>query len=440
MPASFAPQTSPADFVKLAQSTADDHLTFAQCPDCFQFLSEHDFPRITKPATCLAETSATLAMATVLLGAPGLPIIYYGDEQGFNGNCPTSSAISAGSAKFTFVQQKCLQADDDAFYRQDMWTGAPFLLSSAVPSIAKMARISPSWCPSSVPAMPWQDEPLLSRTHRLYQDTKRLLALRQSCPALRRGSTRYHDLGQYGHLLGTSRLFEGSEVILLINLEYNGNAAAIDQLKLTSSPPAGAKFRNALTGLLAGVVMHTVTGTVLNMSSGASSEYGDSFAVPPREAAVLVRDDELLPWDDNLHVTLCKHTSSATLPPPQPPIDPISAAPPPMPAAPAPDASFCCGQAVDVTAGPCSTGQCAVDVRIDMAAYAPMPWWHISIWTNLFGNIVPTELAGGVYQASVLVPPKQTLVYSIDVNERRGVNDQCSALLTDSSDPELFNR
>eukprot|EP00966_Prymnesium_polylepis_P254063 5871106-Prymnesium_polylepis.1 len=62
-----------------------------------------------------------------------------------------------------------------------------------------------------------------------------------------------------------------------------------------------------------------------------------------------------------------------------------------------------------------------------MAAYTPAPWYRMQLWTNLFGHVIPIEIGGGVYQASFDVLRQQTLEYSFDVNELRGLNDACSA-------------
>ena len=178
---------TPATFVQRAQNVSLGRLTFAECPNCFQFLSLHDYPRITKGLersmlSCRSTSLASMSMAQLLLAAPGLPIVYYGDEQGFSGDCPATSAISAGSGSY-FIEEAC-ETISDAFYRQDMWTGAPFLLSSAVPAIADLANISPNWCPAPEEALLWQYDPLLSRTHSLYKDTRRLLALRKYIPGI----------------------------------------------------------------------------------------------------------------------------------------------------------------------------------------------------------------------------------------------------------------
>ena len=63
----------------------------------------------------------------------------------------------------------------------------------------------------------------------------------------------------------------------------------------------------------------------------------------------------------------------------------------------------------------CGTDQCVLTMRIDMAAYTPAPWYHMQLWTNLFGTVLPTEsLVEGVYEVSFEVPRQQSLVYSLD--------------------------
>lgn len=90
------------------------------------------------------------------------------------------------------------------------------------------------------------------------------------------------------------------------------------------------------------------------------------------------------------------------------------------------NSSMCCGSAVDVSASWCGTNQCTVTFRMEMAHYTPGPWYHISLWTNLFGTVVPVEVGGGIYQASFDVDREETLLYTFDVNDLRQLNDHCS--------------
>eukprot|EP00966_Prymnesium_polylepis_P024234 558236-Prymnesium_polylepis.1 len=105
----------------------------------------------------------------------------------------------------------------DNFYRQDMWTGSPFQLSSVVPAIASLAQIGVDYCGATKASSPsWQNDPTLSRSHGLYKMVRRLVALRKSCPALRRGQPFVQAVGDTDSgLLKISRVFEGRVEIVL---------------------------------------------------------------------------------------------------------------------------------------------------------------------------------------------------------------------------------
>ena len=63
-------------------------MTYETCPACFQLASLHDQERfawqIPSEMRCNPMGLMIVAYAMVLIGNPGLPLIYYGDEQVIN--------------------------------------------------------------------------------------------------------------------------------------------------------------------------------------------------------------------------------------------------------------------------------------------------------------------------------------------------------------------
>jgi len=111
----------------------------------------------------------------------GIPTVYYGLEQGLNGQCSTiSDSIPHDSAKS--LQADCDQGTKDGLKRQDLFTGAPWLLGSAVPSVQESARIGMEM-PRAYPPH-WCQETLLDRENEVYVLARALGRIRRSCPLL----------------------------------------------------------------------------------------------------------------------------------------------------------------------------------------------------------------------------------------------------------------
>jgi len=103
----------------------------------FWVLSEiHDWPRYLQndPKNWFSSILISFHLAMM----PGIPLYYYGFEQGFNGNC-NLSRIKVGNA-LSDVQSIC-NSGDDSRKRQDMFTEGIWKLGSALPSIDNLSYI-----------------------------------------------------------------------------------------------------------------------------------------------------------------------------------------------------------------------------------------------------------------------------------------------------------
>ena len=171
------------------------------CPYCWQAIDMHTHRRFASRydtgaaadttgdgSTGYARAAAMLRgvapVAHLLLSSFGVPVLYYGMEQGLTGRCSAEQAHA--------VARPCAgAATDDAYVRQDLFVSGPFKLGSLVPQLAEQAGIVP---PGARPyANPeWWRDPMLPRGHLIYTTTRRLLHLRRSCIALRRGYVDRH--------------------------------------------------------------------------------------------------------------------------------------------------------------------------------------------------------------------------------------------------------
>jgi glycosidase len=196
----------------------------------FSLVEIHDWERLNAEAQ--GDASLSSLALSYLATAPGIPIIYYGAEQGFNSHCRRSK-ISPEIDRDD-VDYACFRAegpDKHPRFRQDMFLSGMFRLGSSVPKIDALAYIGP---PQSTPSPSWQEDPFLDRSHPLYQTARRFLRLRRSCHALRYGDIAWRWVSeQPGGLFAFSRLDHDKEALVAFNLQ--NSAAALPDLAVSRS-------------------------------------------------------------------------------------------------------------------------------------------------------------------------------------------------------------
>mmetsp|Transcript_103399 Transcript_103399/g.299071 ORF Transcript_103399/g.299071 Transcript_103399/m.299071 type:complete len:1957 (-) Transcript_103399:212-6082(-) len=161
----------------------------------------------------------------------GMPTLYYGMEQGFNGMCYSykdgvmnkeahvSSAIDPDVA--ADLQATCEAGTKDSLKRQDMFTNGPWMLGSAVPSVQKTAMID-GRMPSASPPH-WCEESVIDRSNEVYQLSRALARIRKSCPTLsglmpmQAGSTNPSHMA-YWKLRNDSATTVGSPVLVVLDM------------------------------------------------------------------------------------------------------------------------------------------------------------------------------------------------------------------------------
>jgi len=221
-------------------SGSDFATVSGQIPDAkvlWTLLEIHDWPRF------LEENPNDGGRAYVGLGymlaAQGMPIVYYGLEQGFNGNCDFGKINVANGADA--IKSSC-SGGGDARKRQDMFMSGPYRLKSAIDKINNLAYIGKAAQVTST----WDVDPMLSRDHYLYQLTRKMILTRNSCGTLIWGSTAFRSMGtNIEDFVAFSRLDLSREMLVLINPK--GVGISVNQVQIDNTlnfNMAGQKYYN----------------------------------------------------------------------------------------------------------------------------------------------------------------------------------------------------
>ena len=270
-------------------------LSQVQCNECFTLLEIHDWTRFL--SSNMDRIDLLMSGFGYLLTAPGIPIIYYGMEQGFNGNCPSVDHMNAGDAT-TNIEKECQQSSNsDALKRQDMFQSGVWRLQSSVKSINKLSyvgfttpRVSPIWT----------NDPFLDRTHNLYQLARKLSALRKSCMPLAFGNMVWKDASNSnGGVLAYSRVSDIAEMLIIVNPGGTGaivpTSYPIDKQINTVS---GEKYVNVFAP---SQIAHTsVSG------QDAILNFPENFNILGGSLAIFAHINNVLQFDKTLQISLCK--------------------------------------------------------------------------------------------------------------------------------------
>ncbi len=179
----------------------------------WNLLEIHDWPRFVSHDPTSPERSA-LGLSYLAM-AEGAPIIYYGMEQGFNGDCHFNN-MNAGRAN-SEIQREC-KGSSHTLYRQDMFMGGMYRLGSTIGSINNLAyigKIKPTKSPE------WAQDPMLNRDHDVYKMARKMNNIRRSCKALKYGSTKFRwvENGTNG-IFAFSRIDGGNEALVIVNTSW----------------------------------------------------------------------------------------------------------------------------------------------------------------------------------------------------------------------------
>lgn len=278
----------------------------------------HDWPRFL--GIMPDKVGKLKAALTWLLTAPGSPILYYGVEQAFDGNCPAKINLANESQKET-IRQLCESgatetygAHPDSLKRQDMFKSGPWRLGSAIPEVDKTAYIGKFGAPPLTRGPEdWKFDPMLPRNHRIYQHVKKLNAFRQSCPPIKEGGIVWHDAADVGcGFLAYSRFLAqkaksdlqppSEEVIVLINPGGVDNLHVQKSLFIVLNDTVvrrkiGEKYVNAMNNSEAALIGSRGGLQTLEFQDG-------ELTLQPGEVMVLVQERNLLPFDNDIGISL----------------------------------------------------------------------------------------------------------------------------------------
>ncbi|MBU6375808.1 MAG: hypothetical protein KGQ59_07425, partial [Bdellovibrionales bacterium] len=180
----------------------------------FTVLEIHDWPRLNESTP--DDQRISQFGLSYLATAPGIPVIYYGMEQGFNGLCRSGSISSLVTPNV--LDQECSKKSESwvhSLFRQDMFVGGMFRLGSSIPSVNSLAFIGPPPNPIPTPGGP---DPYLRRDHQIYLTSRRLNYLRRSCVALQRGDISWVKTeSKNPGLFAFSRKYQDQEILILAN-------------------------------------------------------------------------------------------------------------------------------------------------------------------------------------------------------------------------------
>jgi len=263
----FLSTTAPSNI--LAYFLGSDFATIAgqiEDPNVFWTLLEiHDWPRFLQ-YNPFEGGRAYLALG-YLLSVQGMPIIYYGLEQGFNGNCDMSKIkVSKGAGA---IQAAC-NSEGDGRKRQDMFMSGPYRLESAIPEINNLAQIGPF---SQTPYA-WNADPMLARDHYLYQLVRKMIQTRNSCGTLSWGKTNFRNAGSNNDdFIAFSRLDSSREMVVMINPKKGG--IQIDSVQIDNTinyNMVGQKYINLFDNTKVGYIGYNGAQAYiyLNNTSGAN--------------------------------------------------------------------------------------------------------------------------------------------------------------------------
>ena len=258
----------------------------------------HDWPRFLVTSRDGYRYRAALGY---LMTTQGTPIIYYGMEQGLDGQCHLDRTTVTDSNTRRDIENVCHASDfnNHGRYRQDMFASGPWRLGSIVPEIESLAGIGIGTGRSN------SNDSYARTDHGLYKYVRKLIAVRKSCLPLRRGQIYFraaHDSAE--GLLAFSRIADGQENLVIINSGFND--IAVDELTVDANLHGGSqgqRFKNLFNEGEQGEIIRNGSGGI-SVNFGRAT--GHSFIAKSRTVSVFVPETAIAGYDSYLDVSLCK--------------------------------------------------------------------------------------------------------------------------------------
>jgi len=250
----------------------------------WNLLEIHDWPRFSSRAKY--DPYKSMLGIAYLAVAEGQPILYYGQEQGFNGDCHFDN-INAGNANDE-IKNEC-KGYSHSLYRQDMFMNGAFRLGSTIASVNRLAYIG-KVSKKSPPS--WQNDPYLDRSHGLYKLARKMLHLRKSCNALSYGHTKFRWSEENSNgLMAFSRIDNGNEALIIVNT--SPAERVIPDLNVNNFSK-GEKWVNLLNSY------------ENSWTNGQGKLTFNGLKIKGNSVMVFVHHSQVSPYNDYLETHLCK--------------------------------------------------------------------------------------------------------------------------------------
>lgn len=221
----------------------------------------------------------------------GIPITYYGQEQGFNADC-LFSRINAGAAT-SQVQSTC-GGGSHGLYRQNMFESGMWRLGSTVDEINDLAYIGPSQARVSPQ---WQLDPYLNRQHHVYKTARRFNYIRQSCDALRMGNIVPRlSWDSSSGLLAFSRIHDDQEILVIANSSSGNITLPNITIDGGLNGVNGHEYMNLTNGFERGTVVKSGSNTYLNFNG---------MQISGNSVKVFVHENNATGWDPYIESHIC---------------------------------------------------------------------------------------------------------------------------------------
>lgn len=285
-----------ADYCEMREAT-DSRLLW-------NLIEIHDWPRF---AIHGEGRSQLIAAVHYLLATKGTPVLYYGVEQGFNGNCHWDTAsLPDEGVRRSVLEGTCGDTShmNHGRYRQNMFLSGAWRLGSVETSVAALSGIG--WRGQKPPV---QEDPFLNTKHEMFRAVQRSLAVRKSCVALRRGDIYFRAAHDAPGILAFSRIEGGQEVLVVANTSKEWKR--LDRLVVDSSLHGNrpfARWKNLYNGNEFGTVGRLgqggeTTALFLARSHGSGTS---PFSMAPESVAIFVDETNVTEWHSTLGAHLCK--------------------------------------------------------------------------------------------------------------------------------------
>ncbi|KAJ3302528.1 hypothetical protein HDV03_004895 [Kappamyces sp. JEL0829] len=269
----------------------------ADMRQAWTMLEIHDWPRFLYQRD---DWWSFITAQSFLFTMPGQPIVYYGAEAGFNGDCRLSANDHIADTGFCGLNGNW----NDVTSRQSMFASAGYKLGSAVPAIDHLASLGPNQDPATIPTTPgydWTNDVFLNATSVFFTNLRSLIQVRKSCGALREGRTdiRRLDTGTNGAMI-YSRVSASQEVVVMINTGGANNQISYVPLDQSQSQGRQGKAFVLLSN-------PAIRGTV--RKSGITGQwelqFNPAYSLNTWNYAIFVPEANAGPWNSSIGSALC---------------------------------------------------------------------------------------------------------------------------------------